>query len=410
MSYPKLALAFAILSALPIHAQSAGSWMPDVIQQQTSTLRHASSRDTTGGNADYRAVTPGQTLTLLDVDGPGRISHIWFTIGDGESYHLKRIVLRMYWDNEDTPSVETPIGDFFGLGLGVYHSWQSEMLSVGNSNSLNSFFPMPYAHHAKITITNEGKYAISNLYFNIDYRKDAHPLPPHTLYFHAQYRQAQPNHGWTSQWYSNGDPIVNYKRNPNGDGNYTWFDATGSGQYIGVTMSVLQNQDGWWGEGNDMFFIDGTTTPSYVGTGSEDYFLGAWDFGGSPFSYLLYGAPVVERELAGARQSVYRFHLDSPIPFTKSMRATIEHGNANHRSDNFYSVAYWYQTEPHAPFPPLPPVDERIPALQLVGGPGNAGPPPPPVPPATLSAPPSTTPTVMPTTTTTASPTSLTPR
>jgi len=136
-------------------------------------------------------------------------------------------------------------------------------------------------------------------------------------------------------------------------------------------MSVLQNQDFWWGEGDDMFFIDGETTPSIVGTGSEDYFLGAWDFGGKPFSYQLYGAPVVGEELAGSRSSVYRFHLDSPIPFHQSFKATIEHGNANHRSDNYYSVAYWYQAEPHQPFPPLPPVAQRLPALQMVGGPGN---------------------------------------
>ena len=232
---------------------------------------------------------------------------------------------------------------------------------------------MPYAKHARITVTNEGKDAVNTLYYNIDYRTDSHPSRPHTLYFHAQYRQAQPNHGWTNDWYSNGDPQVNDKRNLDGKDNYVWFEAKGHGQYVGVTMSVLQNQDGWWGEGNDMFFIDGARRlhhrhrhrrllPRRMGLRRD------------PFSYPLYGAPVVGRELAGARSSVYRFHLDSPIPFTKSMNATIEHGHANHRSDNFYSVAYWYQAEPHLPFPPLPAVDDRIPALHLVGGPGNSTP------------------------------------
>jgi hypothetical protein len=121
-----------------------------------------------------------------------------------------------------------------------------------------------------------------------------------------------------------------------------------------------------------MFFIDGETKPSIAGTGTEDYFLVAWHFGGQQFSYQLYGAPVVGQEVAGSKSSVYRFHLDSPIPFQKSLKATIEHGHANHRSDNYYSVAYFYQTEPHAPFPPLPPVDQRIPRIQSVGGPGNA--------------------------------------
>jgi hypothetical protein len=138
-------------------------------------------------------------------------------------------------------------------------------------------------------------------------------------------------------------------------------------------MSVLQNQDDWWGEGDDMFFIDGEKLPSINGTGSEDYFLGAWDFGNQPFSYALFGAPVKGEERAGSRSSVYRFHLDSPITFTKSIRATIEHGHANHRSDNYFSVAYWYQTEPHGAFPPLPPAEQRIPKLFPVGGPGNAG-------------------------------------
>ncbi|HEU5340996.1 glycoside hydrolase family 172 protein [Edaphobacter sp.] len=345
---------------------------PDLTRQQTYTLHRASSTDPTGANADFRSIAPGATLTVLDADGPGMVSHLWFTIATGEPYHLKRIVLRIYWDGEENPSVEAPIGDFFGLGLGIYHNWQSQMLSVGSDKSLNSFFPMPFRHHARITVTNEGKQRVGSFYYNIDYRTYTHPLPDDTVYFHAEYRQAQPNRGWTNNWISNGDPLVNNKTNPDGKDNYVWMEAKGRGQYVGVTMSVLQNQDGWWGEGDDMFFIDGAKTPSIVGTGSEDYFLGAWDFGGKPFSYQLYGAPIVGDELAGSRSSVYRFHLDSPIPFTQSFKATIEHGNANDRSDNYYSVAYWYQAEPHEPFPPLPPVEERLPALQHVGGPGNA--------------------------------------
>ncbi len=348
----------------------ASGWMPDPTRQQTYTLHRSSSREETGANADARTVTPGQTLTVLDVDGPGMVSHIWFTMDAPETYALKRVVLRMYWDGESTPSVETPLGDFFGLGLGAYVHWESLMLSAGSDKALNSYFPMPYAKHARITITDEGKQAVKSLYWNIDYRVDSKPLPPDTLYFHAEYRQAQPNHGWTTNWYENSDSIVNYKRNLDGKDNYEWFTAKGHGQYVGVTMSVLQNQDAWWGEGNDMFQIDGDK-PTIVGTGGEDYFLGSWAFE-SPQDYLLHGAPVVGAQLAGERQSMYRFHFDSPIPFTKSMRASMEHGHANHRSDNFYSVAYWYQAEPHQPFPPLPDVDERIPTLQLVGGPGNA--------------------------------------
>jgi hypothetical protein len=279
----------------------------------------------------------------------------------------------MYWDGEATPSVEAPVGDFFGLGLGDYHLYHALPLSVGADNALNSFFPMPFQKHARITITNEGSHKVDAFYFNIDYRAYSKPLQQDLLYFHAQYRQAAPAQGWTNQWRSNGDPLVDGKKNLNGEGNYVWMEATGRGHFAGVTMSVLQNQDGWWGEGDDMFFVDGESTPSINGTGSEDYFLGAWSFGGHTVSYDLYGAPVVGQEVAGGRTSVYRFHLDSPIPFTKSLRATIEHGHANHRSDNYFSVAYWYQSEPHAAFPALPVLEQRIPRIYPVGGPGNAG-------------------------------------
>jgi D-arabinan exo alpha-(1,3)/(1,5)-arabinofuranosidase (non-reducing end) len=194
--------------------------------------------------------------------------------------------------------VETPIGDFFGLGLGDYHLYQSLPLAVGSDKALNSFFAMPFQKHARITVTNEGSPKTDAFYFNIDYRAYNKALPGDLLYFHAQYRQAAPAHGWTNQWRSNGDTIVNDKKNLNGEGNYAWLEATGRGHFVGVTMSVLQNQDGWWGEGDDMFFVDGESTPSINGTGSEDYFLGAWDFGGHAFSYGLFGAPVVGQEFA----------------------------------------------------------------------------------------------------------------
>jgi hypothetical protein len=257
--------------------------------------------------------------------------------------------------------------------LGEYFTFQSFPLAVGSSKALNSYFPMPFQKMGKITITNEGKLPVDNLYYNIDYRAYKKPLPAESLYFHAQYRQCAPCRGWTNQWSSNGDKLVDTKTNLDGKGNYVWMEAVGRGHYVGVTMSVLQNQDEWWGEGDDMFFIDGEKLPSINGTGSEDYFQGAWGFGDQPFSYLMFGAPVKGEELAGSRSSVYRFHLDSPITFTKSLRATIEHGHANHRSDNYFSVAYWYQTEPHAPFPVLPTVEQRLPRLYPVGGPGNAG-------------------------------------
>jgi hypothetical protein len=358
--------------SLPLFAQDPTAWLSTLPAAKDYVQKRSSSYDRSGGNGDARAIAPGETLTLLDDAGPGLISHVWVTIASDDPNHLKALVLRMYWDSESSPSVETPIGDFFGLGLGDYHLYQSLPLQVGSDKALNCFFPMPFQKHARITVTNEGAVRTDAFYFNIDYRAYTKALPADLLYFHAQYRQAAPDHGWTNDWKSNGDRIVNDKKNLDGDGNYIWLEAGGRGHFVGVTMSVLQNQDGWWGEGDDMFFVDGEKLPSINGTGSEDYFLGAWDFGGHSFAYGLFGAPVVGQEVAGGRWSLYRFHLDSPIPFTKSLRATIEHGHANVRSDNYFSVAYWYQTEPHAAFPALPALEHRIPRIYQVGGPGNA--------------------------------------
>ncbi len=333
-------------------AQTGIDQLPDLIKPHDYVLKRSSSYDRTGGNADARPVTAGSTITVLDEPGPGQISHIWFTIADHEQYHLKKIVLRMYWDEEKTPSVEAPIGDFFGLGNGEYFLFQSVPFSVGADKALNCFFPMPFQKHARITVTNEGQERINSLYWNVDWRAFRSPLPVNTAYFHAQYRQAIPNVA-----------IADAKVNLDGKNNYVWMEASGRGHFVGVTMSVFENADGWWGEGDDMFFVDGEKLPSINGTGTEDYFLGAWDFGGKTFSYGLFGAPVVGPEKKDSKWSVYRFHLDSPIPFTKSLRATIEHGHANDRGDNFSSVAYWYQFEPHAQFPALPAVDARLPRV-----------------------------------------------
>jgi hypothetical protein len=361
---------FLLLIAVTAWTQTEREQLSSLVLPHNYVQKRASSYDRTGGNADFYKLAAGGTITMLDDAGPGVITHVWITIASPEKYHLKKLVLRMYWDGESTPSVEAPVGDFYGLGLGDYFRYEAMPLAVGSDKALNCFFQMPFRKHARITMTNEGSENVDALYFNIDYQAWQKDLPADTMYFHAQYRQAAPNKGWTNQWADNGDPAVNAKKNLDGEGNYVWLEATGKGHFVGVTMSVFQNQDGWWGEGDDMFFVDGEKLPSINGTGSEDYFLGAWDFGEHAFAYALFGAPVKGQEVVGGRYSVYRFHLDSPIPFTKSLKATIEHGHANHRSDNYFSVAYWYQNEPHAPFPALPAVEQRLPRIYAVGGPG----------------------------------------
>jgi hypothetical protein len=332
--------------------------------------RRSSSWDRTGANADAVPVEPGQAATLLDVQGAGVVTHIWFTIDSPDPHHLKNLVLRAWWDRETSPSIEAPIGDFYGLGLGEYFIYQSALTTVAPQKALNAYFEMPFATAAKITLTNEGPERTNSLYYAVDYVTVA-ALPENIGRFHAQYRQAAPCQGWTGDWTSNGDPLVNNKKNLNGEGNYVFLEAEGHGHFLGVTHAVEQNQDGWFGEGDDMIFIDGDRLPTINGTGTEDYYNGAWDFGGHPFAYLHNGAPyIVDPERIGGRYCLYRWHTESPIAFEKSIRVTMEHGHANSRSDNFYSVAYWYQTEPHAPFPALPPAAERVPKVFAVNGPG----------------------------------------
>lgn len=231
---------------------------------------------------------------------------------------------------------------------------------------------MPFSSAARITVTNDGPIRIDSFYFAIDYI-ELPSIPANLGRFHAQYRQAAPCKGTANNWMHNDDPAANGAKNLSGDGNYVFLEATGRGHFVGVTQSVLQNQDGWFGEGDDMIFIDGDTAPTINGTGTEDYYNGAWDFGGLPYGFAYSGAPyVVDPERIGGRYGLYRWHTESPIAFEKSIRVTIEHGHANTRSDNFYSTAYWYQTEPHAQFPALPKAEARIPRVMAVGGPGAA--------------------------------------
>jgi hypothetical protein len=226
---------------------------------------------------------------------------------------------------------------------------------------------MPFANAAKITVSNEGKIRADNFYFAVDYVTMA-SLPADVGRFHAQYRQAAPCKGWTDDWTNEYDDLTNGKKNLDGKDNYVFLEATGKGHFLGVTHAVEQNQNQWFGEGDDMIFIDGDELPTINGTGTEDYYNGAWDFYGQAFANMRQGAPyIVDPERTGGRYCLYRWHIESPITFEKSIRVTIEHGHANDRADNFYSTAYWYQTEPHAAFPGLPAPEARVPKV-VVGG------------------------------------------
>ena len=351
--------------ASPASAQSApasGYRLPEYALGQNYQSLKQSSYDITGGNADRWPLAVNETKEVFNAQGPGVISHIWFTISAPTTYHLKEIVLRIYWNGNTKPSVEVPVGDFFGLNLGQYNVYQSAFLNCSSVKALNSYFAMPFQKSARITVTNESSKAVGAFYSNVDYQL-VPTLPERSLYFHAQYRQAIPNQA------------VNYaspakELNADGSRNYVFMETRGVGQLLGVTLGVLQNSENWMGEGDEMVFVDQETKPMITGTGSEDYFCGAWNFGGRdgavPFAHLYNGAHLISSpERPGGRYCLYRWHADNPITFRKYLKHTIEHGHANDRADCFYSVAYWYQSEPYTDFPPLPPVELRIPVLKI---------------------------------------------
>jgi hypothetical protein len=352
----------AVSAALPEDAQAQGgtasadaAFLPFYARAQNYKSLKQSSYDRTGGNADRWQIPAGGVQEIFNATGPGVITHIWFTIASGSADHLKEIVIRGYWDGSAKPSVEAPIGDFFGLNLGQYQIYESEYLKCSPGRSLNCYFSMPYKRSARFTVTNEGSAQVGAFYSNIDYLT-VPKLPDDVVYFHAQYRQATPNVAVAG---------ANPKLNPEGKQNYIYMEARGKGHLMGVTLGVLQNANGWWGEGDDMIFIDDETKPAIIGTGSEDYFLGSWDFGGlynaQPFAHSMYGAQIITAaERLGGRYCCYRWHGDNPVTFEKYLKHTMEHGHANDRADNFYSCAYWYQTAPYTDFPTLPPLAQRI--------------------------------------------------
>jgi len=329
--------------------------LPDYARLRNYKSLKQSSFDRTGGNADAFHIAPGGELEVFQSAGPGIITHIWFTIAARSGHHLKEIVLRIFWDGNTKPSVEVPVGDFFGLNLGDYFVYQSAFLNCSSVKALNCYFAMPFQKSARITVTNESKLEVNAFYSNIDYQL-VPSLAAEALYFHAQYRQATPNH---ADSYAAGQKEINL----NGAHNYVFFETKGRGHMMGVTFGVLQNSDGWFGEGDEMIFIDDPDKPAITGTGTEDYLNGAWDFAAVQFAHLYNGAPFISSaERDGGRYCLYRWHADNPVTFNTYMRHTIEHGHANDRADNFYSVGYWYQTEPATDFPPLPPVETRWPA------------------------------------------------
>jgi len=316
------------------------------------------AEDWRNGNADARPIEPGATLVLADMKGPGMIMHFWNTIAHSAPFYSRLLTLRMYWDGEQHPSVECPIGDFFGIGHGLDKSFVSLPIKVSSDGrGRNCYWPMPFRKSARITVTNESDRRCDAFYYYLDWQKHE-SLPADTAYFHAMYRQEY--------------PCVMGR-------NYLLADLEGRGHYVGTVQSVQNMSSGWYGEGDDFFFIDGEKEPRLRGTGTEDYFCDGWGFRqhDGPF----YGVPLWEGYAPGNRGSVYRFHLTDPVPFRKSLRVEIEHKGSQEfpdqtgsgfieRDDLMSSVAFWYQTEPHKAWAALPSGPERLAeqTLLLVNG------------------------------------------
>ncbi len=327
--------------------------------------RRFSSYDRTGGNKDYVTIPAGETAILAQMEGAGIIKHIWVTIRTRDEFFLRKLVLRSYWDGEKNPSVEVPIGDFFGIGHGISKNYVSAPLQMSpeDGKGFNCWFPMPYSKGARITVENQGSWDCESFYYYIDYEEHI-KLQEGLGRFHATWHRENPTQGDNSDEWDN--PTWLFRgTNLDGKDNYVILEAEGKGHYVGCNMNVhnlrLTARFNWYGEGDDMIFIDGEAKPSLIGTGTEDYYGMSW----CPTQE--YCAPYNGLPLPGSdknwngKVTWYRYHILDPIYFEKSIKVTMEHGHANKRSDDYSSTAYWYQTEPHKKFKPLPPVEKRLP-------------------------------------------------
>jgi hypothetical protein len=305
-----------------------------------------------------RPCTPlkaGQTLTLADVKGPGVIQHIWITAGPLAYRHC---VLRFYWDDEESPSIEVPLGDFFACGHGVRAQVNSLPIAVNPAGGMNCYWPMPFARRARITVENRHTEDVGALFYQITYALSA--VPAGAARLHAQWRRS-----------------VTRRERPE---HVILEGVRGRGHYVGTYLAWTQMTDGWWGEGEIKFYLDGDAEyPTICGTGTEDYFGGAWNFGGggagqegaTPFCTPFLGYPL---RLAGAgtvpKHGLYRWHVMDPVRFQKDLRVTIQALCWSPRekspmplmplADDIASTAYWYQSEPHAAFPAFPAGTEAL--------------------------------------------------
>jgi hypothetical protein len=291
----------------------------------------------------FLRVNKGETATLMDVDGPGIIQHIWMVEGLSRSH-----VLRFFWDGETTPSIEVPAPDFFAVGHERFAPVNSLAVIVNPKNALNCYWSMPFRKHVRITFTNEAAEDLELLAYQITYAETE--VPANAGYFHAQWRRA-----------------VTDPQQPD----YVILDnVRGQGRYVGTFLAWTQLSDGWFGEGELKVYLDGDTRfPTICGTGTEDYFCGSYGFP-EVYSTAYSGNTLKQQDADGPpKWSLYRWHLLDPICFDKDIKVTIQAlgwwpdrpGKYQPLAHDIASVAYWYQLEPHAGFPAFPEANKRWP-------------------------------------------------
>jgi hypothetical protein len=344
--------------------------LPRLLNRKTGRF---SSWDTTGRNNDAWDIPPHTSVILADIAGPAQITHIWMT----QLNHYRECLIKITYDDQPFPSVLAPLGDFFCLGHGLVNSFQSALFSTSTffpyqfnkPCALNCYAPMPFAQRAVVELINESDQP-HRQYFYVDY-ETLEELPPDCGYFHAEFRRANPFRGWAPEIHVNTAEadVPNLERTA-WENNYVILETQGRGHYIGCNLSVTNFTGNWWGEGDDMIWVDGYKWPPDLhGTGSEDYFNQAW--GMQPNAFLRNGSSIFEGgtvaapeiELyrgASGYQTSYVFHLENPVRFSREIKATIEIGHANHLGSEVSSVAYWYASQP-VPAVDCPTVKQRLP-------------------------------------------------
>lgn len=374
--------------------------------------RRISSADPTGGNRDWIDVAAGERRTIAEIQGVGCIRHIWMTMLPVDDSYYRRIVLRFYWDGCAEPSIECPIGDFFGLGHSIRRNFTTAVLQMSpqDGRAFNSWWPMPFRRGCRVEVENQGD-APHTLYYYFDYEEYAAAAALNGAgYLHVQWRRENPTQGWGEEykplwkadrkawmektWFG-GDPR---SLNLDGRGNYVMLEAVGDGIYCGAHLNIdvfERQQNDWYGEGDDMVFIDddleivrpgfedagtaqagqgrpGCVEPTLVrpvrrptlqGTGTEDWCNTAFgphtEYCAPYHGILLYSGS--EQWKWRRKQTAYRYYIEDPIRFRKALLATIEHGHANKLSNDYSSTAYYYLAAPQRGGPPLPAVEQRLP-------------------------------------------------